>query len=163
MKMVELLQWKSIENRKEINWTQKKNTAMEQSTQNFEKVIKINESAVRDHLGKMVRSTVAETLNQMLDAEALIGCAMLTNISVLIDARKDTRAGHYQRKLHTKERFPSMFPNCAASHLKPQLLSGIVGGKLPSKNLLLRCILLVFPYVALKILPNHYGLLERVN
>ena len=43
---------------------------MEQSTQNLEKVIKINESAIRDHLGEMVRSTVEETLNQMLDAEA---------------------------------------------------------------------------------------------
>jgi len=43
---------------------------MEQSTRNLGKVIKINESAVKDHLGEMVRSTVEETLNQMLDDEA---------------------------------------------------------------------------------------------
>ena len=33
-----------------------------------EKVIQINEEAIRDHLGKLVRSTVEETLNGMLDA-----------------------------------------------------------------------------------------------
>ena len=43
---------------------------MEQSTRNLGKVIKINESAVKDHLGEMVRSTVEQTLNQMLDDEA---------------------------------------------------------------------------------------------
>ena len=32
--------------------------------------IQINEEAIRDHLGKLVRSTVEETLNGMLDAEA---------------------------------------------------------------------------------------------
>jgi len=40
----------------------------------------------------MVRSTVEETLNRMLDAEKYQRS----------DARKDTRAGHYERKLHTK-------------------------------------------------------------
>ncbi len=33
------------------------------STQEREKVIRINEEAIRDHLGKLVRSTVEETLN----------------------------------------------------------------------------------------------------
>jgi len=35
-----------------------------------EKVIQINEEAIRDHLGNLVRSTVEETLSEMLDAEA---------------------------------------------------------------------------------------------
>ena len=39
-------------------------------TQEREKVIQINEGAIRDHLGALVRSTVEETLNGMLDAEA---------------------------------------------------------------------------------------------
>jgi len=73
---------------------------MEHSTQNLKKVIKINEAAIRDHLGEMVRSTVEETLNQMLDAEADRMCN--ANKYQRTDARKDTRAGHYQRKLHTK-------------------------------------------------------------
>jgi hypothetical protein len=33
-------------------------------------IIQLNESAVRDHLGEMVRNTVEETLNSMLDSEA---------------------------------------------------------------------------------------------
>jgi len=33
-------------------------------------VIQIDETRVRDHLGELVRDTVEETLNQLLDAEA---------------------------------------------------------------------------------------------
>jgi putative transposase len=33
-------------------------------------VIQIDEARIRDHLGEMVRGTVKETLNAMLDAEA---------------------------------------------------------------------------------------------
>ena len=33
-------------------------------------VIKIDEARIRDHLGELVRGTVEETLNAMLDAQA---------------------------------------------------------------------------------------------
>ena len=33
-------------------------------------IIQLNENAIRDHLGEMVRNTVEDTLNRMLDAEA---------------------------------------------------------------------------------------------
>ena len=33
-------------------------------------VIQINEARIKDHLGEMVRGTVEEALNAMLDAEA---------------------------------------------------------------------------------------------
>jgi transposase-like protein len=65
-----------------------------------EKVIKVNEEAIRDHLGKLVRSTVEETLNGMLDAEANRLCN--AEKYQRSGARTDTRAGHYQRKLHTR-------------------------------------------------------------
>lgn len=63
-------------------------------------IIQLNESAVRDHLGEMVRNTVEETLNSMLDSEA----DRLCNAEKYQrnEARTDTRAGHYQRKLHTR-------------------------------------------------------------
>ena len=35
-----------------------------------EKIIQFNESAIQGHLSEMVRHSVEETLNQMLDAEA---------------------------------------------------------------------------------------------
>ena len=67
---------------------------------NLNNVIQINEAEIRNHLGEMVRSTVEETLNDMLDAEADRLCnAKRYERS---QGRTDGRAGHYQRKLHTK-------------------------------------------------------------
>lgn len=70
------------------------------STKGLSKVIRIDESEIRGHLDKMVRGTVEETLNALLDAEADEMCnAQRYERS---PERTDTRAGHYKRKLHTK-------------------------------------------------------------
>jgi len=70
------------------------------STKALSKVIRIDESEIRGHLDKMVRGTVEETLNALLDAEADEMCnAQRYERS---PERTDTRAGHYKRKLHTK-------------------------------------------------------------
>jgi transposase-like protein len=63
-------------------------------------VIQIDEARIRDHLSEMVRGAVEETLNAMLDAEAdrLCGAARYERSQV----RQDTRAGCYERTLHTK-------------------------------------------------------------
>ncbi len=63
-------------------------------------VISINEGVVKDHLGKLVIKTVEETLNGLLDAEAdqLCGAKRYEHNP----DRLDTRAGHYERQLHTK-------------------------------------------------------------
>jgi putative transposase len=55
---------------------------------------------IREHLGELVRGTVEETLNGLLDAEA----NRLCNAPKYARSpeRVDTRAGHYTRKLHTK-------------------------------------------------------------
>lgn len=70
-----------------------KDTAMGQ-------VIRIDEARIRDHLGEMVRGTVEEALNAMLDAEAdrLCGAGRYERS----EGRQDTRAGNYERALHTK-------------------------------------------------------------
>jgi putative transposase len=69
-------------------------------SKNLSKVIQIDEKQIRDHLGELVRGSVEETLNKLLDAEA----DKLCNASRYerTQARNDTRAGHYKRKLHTK-------------------------------------------------------------
>lgn len=36
----------------------------------MDKIVEVNQAAIENHLGEMVRSTVEETLNSMLDAEA---------------------------------------------------------------------------------------------
>ena len=76
------------------------NSNSTKTTKNLNKVIKIDEAQIRNHLGEMVRSTVEETLNDMLDAEAdqLCGAGRYERT----EARVDCRAGHYKRKLHTK-------------------------------------------------------------
>lgn len=64
------------------------------------KVVSIDESKIRDHLGEMVRGTVEETLNAMLDAEADQMCG--AQRYERSPDRVDTRAGKYKRKFHTK-------------------------------------------------------------
>ena len=62
-------------------------------------VIQIDEARIRDHLGETVRGTVEETLNALLDAEAdrLCGAGRYERSQ----GRQDTRAGSYERSLHT--------------------------------------------------------------
>ncbi|MFL7867658.1 MAG: IS256 family transposase [Anaerolineales bacterium] len=73
---------------------------MNDSTKPLSKVIRIDESEIRGHLDEMVRGTVEETLNAMLDAEADEMCkAQRYEHS---PDRVDTRAGSYKRKLQTK-------------------------------------------------------------
>lgn len=62
-------------------------------------VIQIDEARIRDHLGEMVRGTVEETLNALLDAEAdrLCGAGRYERSQ----GRQDTRAGSYERSLHS--------------------------------------------------------------
>ena len=70
------------------------------SSGNFEGVIRVEEEKIRSHVGEVVRQTVEETLNGLLQAEAdeLCGAKRYTRSP----ERLDTRAGHYDRKLHTQ-------------------------------------------------------------
>jgi len=69
-------------------------------TRALDKVIRIDEAQVQAHLSEMVRSSVEETLNALLDAEADRLCRARRYERT--EARQDTRAGSYQRELHTK-------------------------------------------------------------
>jgi len=67
---------------------------------NSGRIIRIDEAEVENLLSRKVRESVEETLNGLLDAEAAGLCgAGRYERSV---ERLDTRAGHYERKLHTK-------------------------------------------------------------
>jgi putative transposase len=63
-------------------------------------VVQIDDGKIRAHLDEMVRSTVEETLNALLDAEADFLCGARKYERT--EGRKDTRAGSYDRQLHTK-------------------------------------------------------------
>ena len=63
-------------------------------------VITIDDERIKNHLDRVVRGTVEETLNALLDAEANRLCnAQRYERSA---ARRDTRAGHYERNLQTQ-------------------------------------------------------------
>jgi transposase-like protein len=62
--------------------------------------VQVDEARIQEHLDDVVRRTVEETLNALLDAEAdeLCGAKRYERS----EGRRDTRAGHYSRQLHTK-------------------------------------------------------------
>ncbi len=63
-------------------------------------LVQVNDSEVRGHVDAVVRQSVEQTLNELLDAEAdqLCGAKRYERSP----DRTDTRAGHYGRKLQTK-------------------------------------------------------------
>jgi len=70
------------------------------STAALERVVQIDEKKLRGHLDELVRGSVEQTLNDLLDAEADRLCNA-PKYSRSPD-RVDSRAGHYERKLLTK-------------------------------------------------------------
>jgi transposase-like protein len=63
-------------------------------------VIRIDDERIKGHLDRVVRGTVEETLNVLLDAEADRFCN--AERYERTEARRDTHAGHYERNLETK-------------------------------------------------------------
>ena len=65
-----------------------------------DKIIRLDEAQLREHLDRKITESVEDTLNGLLDAEAdrLCGASRYERSA----DRVDTRAGHYERKLQTK-------------------------------------------------------------
>ena len=63
-------------------------------------IIQFNQEEIKSQLGELVRQSVEDTLNAMLDAEA----DQITQAHKYerTEKRLDTRAGHYNRTLATK-------------------------------------------------------------
>ncbi len=76
----------------------KNNNPMPQTPK--DNIIDINESLIHKKLDDIVRGTVEDTVNKMLDEEAnlLLGAEKYERS----EGRRGNRAGHYERKLHTK-------------------------------------------------------------
>lgn len=62
--------------------------------------IQVNENELKDHVKEVVRSSVEETLNALLDAEADAQCR--AGRYEHSPDRTNTRMGHYERKLETQ-------------------------------------------------------------
>lgn len=63
-------------------------------------IVQLNEKEIKSQLGEMVRKSVEETLNAMLEEEA--DRITQAHRYERTEERADTRAGHYSRKLATK-------------------------------------------------------------
>lgn len=73
---------------------------MSNDSKKLGQIVNIDEAKIHNHLGELVRGTVEDTLNAMLEAEAdeLCGAQRYERSP----DRVDTRAGSYERQLHTK-------------------------------------------------------------
>src|SRR5437667_6403388 len=80
--------------------TRSEATMDEDNAAPLEGAIRVHEKQLRGHIDEAVRSSVEQTLNALLDAEAEQICrAQRYERSA---DRVDSRAGHYERKLQTK-------------------------------------------------------------
>jgi len=73
---------------------------MNDNTKELNKVVSIDDKRIKNHLDGLVRDSVEETLNSLLDAEADAMCG--AQRYERSPDRVDTRAGSYERQLHTK-------------------------------------------------------------
>jgi transposase-like protein len=78
----------------------RRTTMDKDSSKQLGKVIKIDEAEVQKHVDEIVRGTVEETLNALLEEEADRLCNARRYERT--PDRLDTRAGHYERGLQTK-------------------------------------------------------------
>ena len=74
------------------------NTEQQENPGQDRKIFSINEEGMRSELGVLVRQTVEETLNALLDAEADELCK--ASKYERSPERASTRAGHYTRTFH---------------------------------------------------------------
>ena len=72
---------------------------MNEDTKVLNNVVQIDETKIKTHLGTLVRDSVEDTLNALLDAEADAMCGAQRYEHS--PDRIDTRAGSYNRKFHT--------------------------------------------------------------
>lgn len=72
---------------------------MKDCTSKGGRIVQIDEERIKEHLGEIVRGSVQETLNALLDAEADRLCNARRYERT--EQRKDTRAGSYGRSFHT--------------------------------------------------------------
>lgn len=80
--------------------TTRRTTTIKDDIKEINKVVHIDDAKIRNHLDVLVKDSVEETLNALLDAEADRMCGA-QRYERSAD-RVDGRAGHYERKLHTK-------------------------------------------------------------
>ena len=102
------------------------------------KILQLNEEVIKGQLKELVRGSVEETLNELLEAEA----EKLTQAARYErnEQRQGYRSGHYSRNLTTTSGDVTLkVPKLEGISFELPLLSGIAAGRAVWKRLLLRC------------------------
>ena len=93
-----------------------------------EKIVQLNEEVIKGQIKELVRSSVEETLNELLEkeAESLTQAARYERN----EARQGYRSGHYDRNLTTTSGNVTLhMPRSRACHSKLPSSSGIAAGR----------------------------------
>ena len=123
-----------------------------------EKIVQLNEEVIKGQIKELVRGSVEETLNELLEAEA-------ENLTQAVryernEQRQGYRSGRCSRSLTTTPlpgTSPSRYPGLKGSPLRPLSLSGTAAGKAVWKKHSLRCTWQVSPCGEQRTLPRHCG------
>ena len=121
-----------------------------------EKIVQLNEAVIKSELKELVRGSVEETLNELLEVEAdkLTQAARYERN----EQRQGYRSGHYSRNLTTTSGDVTLkVPNSKGFLLKPPSLSGIAAGRAAWKKPSLRCTWPAYPCAVWRILPRPSG------
>ena len=103
-----------------------------------EKIVQLNEEVIKGQIRELVRGSVEETLNELLEkeAESLTQAARYERS----EARQGYRSGHYDRNLTTTS--GDVTPICRGSRACPSRLpslSGIAAGRAAWRRPSSRC------------------------
>ena len=126
-----------------------------------EKIVQLNEEVIKGQLKELVRDSVEETLNELLEAEA----QKLTRAARYErnEHRQGYRSGHYSRNLTPLPGMsPSRCQNSKESPLRPPSLSGTAAGKAVWKKRSLRCTWQVYPSGGWRTSPRPCGATKSI-
>lgn len=127
-----------------------------------DKIVQFNEEVIKGQLKELVRGSVEETLNELLEkeAETLTQAARYERN----EARQDYRKGHYDRRLTTTSGDVTLhMPRLKGFLLRLLSLNAIAVMKVVLKMLLSRCIWQVCLSVELRISQRHSGELKSLR
>ena len=127
-----------------------------------DKIVQFNEEVIKGQLKELVRGSVEETLNELLEKEA----KMITQAARYErnEARQGYRSGHYDRRLTTTSGDGTLHMPCLKGiPFETAIIEPIAVVKVVLRRLLSRCIWQVCLSVELRISQRHFGELKSLR
>ena len=121
-----------------------------------EKILQLNEEVIKGQIKELVRGSVEETLNELLEkeAESLTQAARYERS----EARQGYRSGHYDRNLTTTSGDVTLhMPRLKGVSFETATPGGIAAGRAAWRRPSSRCTLPASPYAGWRILPRPCG------